>query len=309
MASTTLLEQMKQTADPKKLFVMQELAVSEMFQVIPQKNVEGGGEFFDREDELPDVDFRGINEGQDDSTGTLDPQSQALKLFGGDVKTDVGKIDMYGPGHHQTQVEMKARAMRMRYEDVFINGDADANPRQFNGLRKLLTPGSSQVISNHASAGPLSKMALDEALDAVQPGARKFIICSKSIRRIITNASLSPTLAGNVYYEKDDFGIQRTMYADAMIICPDVNNQKGQIIDYNEANTTTSLYVVTFGDALLSGIQGRANGEFGLTIYDLGESHLAPYRLTRIRWHLAMTLYHSRAAVRLRNITNAAAVA
>jgi hypothetical protein len=159
MASTTLLEQMKQTADPKKLFVMQELAVSEMFQVIPQKNVEGGGEFFDREDELPDVDFRGINEGQDDSTGTLDPQSQALKLFGGDVKTDVGKIDMYGPGHHQTQVEMKARAMRMRYEDVFINGDADANPRQFNGLRKLLTPGSSQVISNHASAGPLSKMA------------------------------------------------------------------------------------------------------------------------------------------------------
>jgi hypothetical protein len=309
MASTTLLEQMKQTENPQKLFIMKELAVSEMFQVVPLKNVDGGGEFFDREDELPDVDFRGVNEAQDDSTGTLDPQSSALKLFGGDVKTDVGKIDMYGPGHHRTQVEMKTRAMRMKWEDVFINGDADANPRQFNGLRKLMTIGSSQVINNHASAGPLSKSALDEMLDAVQPGAQKYLIMSKAMRRIITNLSVSPTLAGNINYEKDDFGIQRARYGEAVIVCPDVNNQKGQIIDFNEANSTTSIYCVTFGDTLFSGIQGRVRGEYGLGVYDLGESHVAPYNLTRIRWHLAATLYHSRAAARLRNITNAAAIA
>lgn len=309
MASTTLLEQMKQTSDPKKLFVMKELAVSEMFQVVPFKNIEGGGEFFDREDELPDVDFRGINEGQDDSVGSLDPQSSALKFFGGDVKTDVGKLDLYGPAHHQTQVEMKARAMRMRWEDVFINGDADANPRQFNGLRKLLTVGSSQVINNHASAGPLSKAALDELLDALQPGAQKYLIMSKAMRRILTNMSLSTSLAGNIYYEKDDFGVQRLRYGDAIVVCPDVNHTKGDIIQFNEANSTTSIYACTFGDTLLSGIQGRANGEFGLSIYDLGESHVAPYRLTRIRWHLSITQYHTRSAARLRNITNAAAIA
>jgi hypothetical protein len=309
MASTTLLEQMKQTEDPKKLFIMKELAVSELFQVVPLKNIEGGGEFFDREDELPDVDFRGVNEGQDDSTGTLDPQSSALKMFGGDVKTDVGKIDMYGPAHHATQVEMKARAMRMRWEDVFINGDADANPRQFNGLKKLLTAGSSQVIDNHATAAALSKGKLDELLDAVQPGAQKYLVMSKAMRRTITNMSLSSTLAGNVYYEKDDFGIQRLMYGDAMIVCPDVNHQKGQILDFTEANSTTSIYCVTFGDTLLSGIQGRVNGQHGLSVYDLGESHVAPYKLTRIRWHLSATLYHSRAGARLRNISAGSATA
>jgi hypothetical protein len=199
--------------------------------------------------------------------------------------------------------------MRMRWEDVFLNGDADANPRQFNGIRKLLTVGSSQVINNHASAGPLSKSALDEMLDAVQPGAQKYLIMSKAMRRIITNLSVSPTLAGNINYVKDDFGVQRAMYGEAMIVCPDVNHQKGQIMDFTEANSTTSIYCVTFGDTLLSGIQGRVNGSHGLSIYDLGESHLAPYKLTRIRWHLSATLYHSRAGARLRNITNAAAIA
>ncbi len=307
----SLLEQSKLIQDPQKLFVVQELMESELMRLIPFKNIAGGGEFYNQEDELPDVDFRAFNEGQDDSLGTLRPEAEQLRLFGGDVKVDSSQIDLYGDQARAAQVEMKVRAMRMRFEDLFINGNASApNPRHFDGLRKRLNTGSSQAINNGASGTGVSLAAIDELLDAVESGgAEKLLVMPKYVRRQLSAAGRDPALAGNINYRPDEFGKQVMFYGDARIIVTDVNNQNQPVQGFTEANDTTSIYALSFGDTLLSGIQGIADGQYGLSVRDLGESHTAPVMLTRIKWHLSFSIYRTRAAARLYNIEQGAAVA
>jgi hypothetical protein len=75
----TLLEAAKSERDPARLAVIRELAEGELMRVIPFQDVEGEGVFYDVEQELPSVGFRGINETLDASYGVLNPQSERLK--------------------------------------------------------------------------------------------------------------------------------------------------------------------------------------------------------------------------------------
>lgn len=311
MASLNLLEQAKFIEDARKLAVIKGLALSELVRIFPFKNVDGGGHFYNQEDELPDADFRVFDEAQDDSLGSTKPQAEALKIFGKDVKTDSSKIDMFGISAHRSQVEMAIRAMRMRWEDTVINGNADApNPRHFDGLRKRLNVGSSQAIANHASGAALSLSALDELLDAVDASpSEKVLVVPKAVRRALSAAQRSPTIGGNINFQPDEFGKQTMYYGEARIIVTDVNNRKQPVQGFTEANTTTSIFALAFGDEMVTGIQGKAGGNYGLYVRDVGELHVTPTYMTRIKWHISMVIENGRAAARLYNVQNGAVTA
>jgi hypothetical protein len=68
-----------------------------------------------------------VNEGYKQSYGVVDPQSEAVHLFGGDVDVDRSIVDLQGPEARASQVEMKVRSMRLTLEAALINGDATAN--------------------------------------------------------------------------------------------------------------------------------------------------------------------------------------
>jgi len=70
------------------------------------------------------------------------------------------------------------------------------------------------------------------------------------------------------------------------------------------AATATSIYVVSMGDGMLTGIQ---NG--GIMAQDLGELESAPLYRTRIEWYNGIAVFNGRAATRLHNISNAKIVA
>jgi hypothetical protein len=313
MTALTLFEQQALVSDARTLAVMGGLMTSELTRVIPFKNVDGGAHVFVQDDELPTADFRAFDESNEDSIGSSKPQAETVKIFGKDIKTDSSKLAMFGPGAHRRAVDQAIRAMRLRIEDLFINGNFTApNPRHFDGLKKRLPTGSSQCVLNHPSAGAPSLAAFDEVLDAVDaaPGD-KMLIVPKSIRRQLSAAMRSPTLAGNINLRPDEFGKQTMYYGEARVIVTDVNNRKQVIQDYTDANSTTSIYAVAFGDGMLCGIQGRSRlgGPYGVESYDVGEMHVTPTFLTRIVWHLSMVMENERAAARLANITNAAIVA
>jgi hypothetical protein len=111
----TLLEAAK-AADAATQAVIAELVEGEIMRTVPFQAISGSGVFYNREGELPAVGFRGFNESNQDGYGVLNPQSEALRIFGGDLDVDVAMVDMYGPGHRATQIQMKIRALRMTWE-------------------------------------------------------------------------------------------------------------------------------------------------------------------------------------------------
>lgn len=303
----TLLEAAKSERDPARLAVIRELAEGELMRVIPFQDVEGEGVFYDVEQELPSVGFRGINETLDASYGVLNPQSERLKVLGAEVDVDTSIIDMRGPDAVGDQVRMKVTSMRMTFEDQFINGDESANPRAFDGLKRRIVSGSSQAIS---MGGALSLSALDELIDAVDAmGGQKVLIMNKKMRRRLNTASRATSIGGFINYEQDAFGRRVTQYGDIPIIVTDVNAQNQTVQPFTEASSSTSIYCVAMGDLLTTAIQGRCRGQFGISVRAMGEVPDAPVDRTRIEWYCGMAIYNGRSASRLFGVTDAAVVA
>lgn len=303
----TLLEAAKSERDLARLAVIRELAEGELMSVIPFQNVEGEGVFYDVEAELPAVGFRGINETLDATYGVLNPQAEKLKIMGAEVDVDTAIIDMRGPQAIADQVQMKVRSMRLTFEDQFINGDESANPRTFDGLRRRINTGSSQAI---AMGGALSLSALDELIDACDAaGGEKVLIMNKKMRRRLNTASRNSSIGGFINYEQNEFGRRVTTYGDVPIVVVDTNAQNLPIMPFTEANSTTSIYCVAFGDLLTTALQGRARGQFGPSVRALGEVPDAPVDRTRLEWYCGMAVMNGRSAARLSGVTDAAVVA
>jgi hypothetical protein len=301
----TLLEAAKSEQDPARLAVIRELSEGELMGVIPFQDVEGEGVFYDQEGELPAVGFRGINETLDATYGVLNPQAEKLKILGSEIDVDTAIIDMRGPQAIADQVQMKVRSMRLTFEDQFINGDESANPRAFDGLKRRINVGSSQAINMGTAA--LSLSALDELIDAVDAmGGNKVLIMNQKLRRRLSAASRATGVGGFINYTQDEFGRQVQMYGDIPIITTKVNAQNQQIQPFNEASSTTSIYCVAFGDLLTTALQGRARGQFGVSVRPLGEVPDAPVDRTRIEWYCGTAIYNGRSAARLYGITDAA---
>ncbi len=286
-------------------------ATSEILRVIPFENHDGSGIHYNREDTLPGIGFRGINEGYEEGVGVLNPQSEAFKIAGGDLDVDKFIIDTQGDAARSTHELMKVKALALSWTRNFIKGSSATNPRVFDGLQVRLT--GTQLVANADAGAGLSLLKLDEAIDLVDDPTH--ILMSKSQRRRLTAAARS-NLGGSIEYRPDEFGRQVMYYNDLPILIVDYDNNGNQILDYTETSPDgtsstecTSVYVVSFMPGKLVGIQGRADGQYGVVTRDLGELETKPVFRTRIEWYNAIACYHGRAAARLAGITDVAATA
>ncbi|GAG42837.1 unnamed protein product, partial [marine sediment metagenome] len=71
----------------------------------------------------------------------------------------------------------------------------------------------------------------------------------------------------------------------------------------DDGTDSTSVYVVSFGDGMVEGIQNGA-----MEVEDLGKTDSGVIYRTLVEWLVGMALYHPRAATRLWNISTATAV-
>ena len=92
----TLIEAAKYESRLEHLAVIKTFAEGELLSWLPFMNIAGGGLFYSVEKELPTVGFRAVNEGYKQSYGVVDPQSEAVHLFGGDVDVDRSIVDLQG---------------------------------------------------------------------------------------------------------------------------------------------------------------------------------------------------------------------
>ncbi len=280
---------------------------SNILRVLPFDDIAGNALRYNREEQLPGVAFRGVNEGYPESTGVINPQTESLYIAGGDLDVDRFIIRTMGPGQRESQEVMKIKALAQAWTTCFIKGDSVIQPRQFDGLQARLVGSQLMDAGNTAGGDALSLEVLDEAIDRVSNPTH--IIINRTLKRKFKRAR-DQGIAGNFYLDKDEFGRPLEVYGGLPLLTTWGDSKMPDPLLFNEvgagggAATSTSIYVVSFAP---NGVTGIQNG--GIDVRDLGELDTMPLYRTRVEWYAGIAIFDGSAAVRIRGVKNAAFVA
>ena len=287
--------------------IMEEYArQSDPLRVLPIQDIEGNALKYNREQALPGIGFRGVNQAYTESVGVINPIMEPLVIAGGDLDVDRFIVQTMGEGQRATHTLMKVKSLALAWTLKFIKGDSTSDPKEFDGLQVRLVGG--QLVSNSAGTGAaLSLVNLDALIDAVQSPTH--LIMNKTMRRRLTAASRLSTVGGFINYTQDEFGRQITQYGELPILIADEDHTSSQILPFTEAaagggTASTSIYCISVAD---NGVTGIQNGQ--MDVRDLGELQDRPVFRTRVEWYSGMAIFQSKSAARLYGITDAAVVA
>lgn len=302
----TLVEAAKQSQNPIQSAIIEMYAQSsDIMAALPFQNINGNALRYNREETLPGIGFRGVNEAYTESTGIINPMTEPLVIAGGDLDVDTFILNTMGMQQRSVQEAMKVKSLALAWTKQLIKGDSLSDPRGFDGLQVRLT-GNQLMYAGTADGGnALSLAKLDEAIDKVENPTH--LIMNKAMRRRLSAAARLSTVGGYITYDLNAFGRRVMYYNDLPILVVDSDNEGTDILRFNEIASTgstataTSIYVVSFGDGKLTGIQ---NGV--MDVRDLGELQSKPAVRTRVEWFAGIAMFHGKAACRLGGILDAA---
>lgn len=293
-------------ADLKRQAIIEMFAGStDLMAALPLMDIPGNSYSYAQEAKLPSVGFRGYNQGYDASIGVINPQSETLRIAGGELDVDTALVKTHGLGVRSRHEAMQVKSMGQKITAAFINGDS-SDGVSFDGLRVRVN--GYQLLAADEDApnanGPLSLATLDEAIDRVDQPTH--IVMSKRMRNLLSQAAKDKDVGGDLQWSKDDFGRRVGFYNDLPILVTEDDEKGDKIIDFNEAGpaggaVSQSIYVVSFGEGKIVGLQ---NGL--MDVRDLGEIDSLPVYRTRVEWLVAMAVMHGKAVSRVWGITNAA---
>jgi hypothetical protein len=282
---------------------------SDILRVLPFEGIPGNALKYNREDILPGVGFRGVNEGFSESVGVLNPITESLVIAGGDLDVDRFITITMGANQRSVQEGLKVKALAHRWTLAFIKGDSSADPREFDGLQRRIPPGSSQLLDAGATSGgdALSLFKLDTLISKVDDP--NYLIMNNTMALRLAQAARNTAVGGFITWDPNQFGQRVMSYNGIPILIAREDNIGNDILPFTEANpgggaaASTSVYAVSFGDGGVVGIQ---NGP--LDVRDLGELEAKPVFRTRVEWFASIAVFHGRSVARLRGVKDAAIV-
>jgi hypothetical protein len=310
MAALTLFEAAKlHSGDVFRQGVIETIGTyGSVVSVIPFLDINGAAYSYNQEEALPGVAFRGVNESFTPNTGVVNPQTETLKIFGGQIDVDKFIVATQGEDQRDMQERMKMKAMALDWGKTFIKGDSASNPREFDGLQVRLT-GSQLIDAGSTSGGDaLSLLKLDELIDAVDDPTHLFM--NRTMKRLLSASTRNTAVSGYITHTVDEFGRRVMMYNDLPIVVVDEDASRNQILPFTEANpgggaaASTSIYCASIGDGQLMGIQNGTMDASDLGLLDAGNV----YR-TDVEWYNGIVLLGDKSAARLQGIKNAAVTA
>lgn len=281
---------------------------------LPFRDIPGSAYAYDQEQALPGIAFRGINEAYTASAGVINPETESLRIAGGDLDVDVASIKMNGPGVRTVHETMKIKQLAASLTTKLIKGDVTSDVREFDGLQKRISTSGSQFVSaGTTDAGDaLSLFKLDELVDKVS-GMNKQLWMNKAMRRRMSQAARTTTVGGYIEWVPGQFGAQVLQYNGIPIYDPYPDDGGTEPLAFDEQGdlggtpggaSSTSVYCVGLGDGYLTGIQ---NGV--MEVRDLGELDTQPTLRTRVEWLVGLVVEHPRCIARYGGISNAPVVA
>ena len=284
--------------DPLQAGVVEIFATTNpIMQYMPWANIAGAAYVYNREETLPGIAFRGINESYTESSGVLTQLADPLKIIGGDLDVDTALI-AWSAGPNDTRAihdSLKVKALSLSHLKTVFDGDATANPKEFDGLNNRLI--GNQVISAGTNGAALTFSMLDDLCDAVS-GTPSLILMNKKVRQQLRAMARN---LGAFTVAKDDLGREVDMYYGTPIAVIEDDNEGNAILGFDEtqgsANNTTSLYAVRFGPGGMFGAQTAP-----ISVRDLGELQSKPAYRTRVEHYGTLVLEHPKCAARLKGV-------
>jgi hypothetical protein len=310
----TLAESAKLSQNDLQRGVIQTfLEESPVLNRIPLLPINGNAYSYNEEAALPGVEFRAVNAGYAESTGTVNQKSETLTILGGDADVDQFIIQTRGNLNDQrgVQTRMKVKAMTFAFQNAFINGDVAVDANAFDGLKKRLVGG--QVLDAGTNGLPILGSTpadqhsfldkLDALIAAVQGGAPDALYMNAMVLAKIKSSARRLGFADTT---RDNFGNTITSYngvpmldigtkADGSLIIPQTETQ-------GTSSIASSIYAVRYGQAEGDrAVTGLTNG--GVKVKDLGELSEKPVVRTRIEFYVGLALFGPGSA-RLRGVLN-----
>lgn len=306
MAVYTLAEQARREQNPIRAGVMNVYAeASDIFKFLPIQSIGGNSYTYNTRTALPSVAFRGINESFVPSRGVINPQTEFLRIAGGEIDLDTYLADTQADRSvgdlMASEVSAQGTAMAKFLTRAFFKGNATTDPRQFDGLQRRLV-GSQLIAAGSTSGGDvLTRDKLDELIDAVVGGpSGKVLFMSRWMRRAVNKL----VRASGEAFEAitDSFGAQRYAYASVPIVEIEEDHADAEILGFSEAcpgggsSVGSSIYCVRFGaDQYVSALQNSK----GMIVSNLGLLQSEPKYRTRVQWYITLAVFHGRSAARL----------
>ena len=302
--------------EDRKAEIIMQFGESMVMQALSFERISGGTLAAVREERLPNVGFRGINEGYEEDAGETIPFAESTKIFGGDLDVDTSIVRQFGQSARSTRENMKLKAMALTFERTFLKGDTATNSREFDGLQKRipLNPSSTQLVfpggigSTPSSGGDALKLS---ALDWARKRTRRptHWVMNQYMCMLLTEAARSTSVSGFLNYTQDQFGRPVTTYAGLPIIEIEEDNEGLEILPFEEeapgggTPQCTSIYCVSMSTEGLIGIHNMPTDERMFEVRDLGEIDAKPVFRTRVETELGIAVLDARSITRIAGIT------
>ena len=272
---------------------------SPVLQRMPFIEITGNGLTYNQEKTLPGVDFYDIGEDWGESTPTFEQYTAALKIMGGDA--DIDSFLKATRSNLQdlevAVIELKAKALKHKFEEAFIYGDSITDSKQFDGLRKILdttTPGE-QVISMGDTGATLTLDKMDELIDAIKGGKPDMLVMSRRSRRKIS--TLVRASGSMIEVDRDAWGNFIHLWNGVPIGVNDWIKDTHILTAGAETDTAggdcSTIYAVQFGE---DGLCGLSSPGF-IQVENVGSLETKDATRTRVKWYCALALFSDRKSV------------
>ncbi|MEX2237718.1 MAG: major capsid protein [Dehalococcoidia bacterium] len=249
---------------------------SPILQMLPFQEIVGNSLTYNRENVNPEPSFYDVGDTWVEGTPTFTQVTTALKILGSDADVDQ-YLQRTRSNVNDLEAEvlaLRSKAVRHKFDKTFVVGDTDTGPKEFDGLRELIT----------VDGPALTLERMDELMDVIKTGRPDLILMSKRERRSL--AKLARTSGYRLETDRDEFGRPFELYAGVRVAIHDD-------IAINETVGTNSdcgtIYVLTFGPNGITGLTGPG----GLEVEDVGALETKDARRWRIKWYVTVALYNT----------------
>jgi hypothetical protein len=267
---------------------------SPVLQQMPFIEIVGNVLTYNQEKTLPTIDFYNVGDAWTESTPTFEQKTASLKIMGGDADVDnfLKATRSNIQDLEAAVVELKAKALKDKFEETFIYGDSSDN-KQFDGLRKLIdtTTASDQLIAMDGTGATLTLAKLDELIDAVKGGKPDLLLMSRRSRRKIN--ALVRAAGGMIESDRDKWGNFVQLWDGIPIGVNDwildTHVLSGGVETATTGGTCSTIYAFQMGEGALCGLTGPGH----LTVEPIGSLETKDASRTRIKWYCSLALFSS----------------
>ena len=258
---------------------------SPVLQVLPFIEIVGNGLTYNRENTAPTAAFYNVGDAWAEDTPTFTQVTTSLTILGGDADVDnyLKATRSNVQDLEAAVVELKAKAVRDKFEDTFINGDTATDPKAFDGVDKTTTSG--QTVSMGTNGATLSLDKLDELIDTVKGGKPHMLLTSRRSRRKLSALSRA-TGSGLLETDRNEFGMMVQFYDGIPI---GINDYISDAQTVGTSTDCSTIYGVQVGEGALVGLSGPG----GLQVERVGSLETKDATRTRVKWYISIALFNT----------------